>query len=118
MPKLTIAQLREIEVEKLARRRNKDPTENDLAQARRIMRSYYRLVALSSRNCELANDRETHDLPSTRESEEREVRLEKRLNKQLEEYSLTIYRPGIYPIIATEFQDTHGYRPEITLWLY
>lgn len=101
MAKWTIAQLREREVERLAKLKDQNPTTEDIDKARTIMNSFYRLSALSYRLCEYQNDEYHHDKFYTKEMEKKEDRWIKRLKGKLSEYGLTLYYTGICPSIGT-----------------
>ena len=74
---------------------------NDIAAAKKIINSYYRLSALNYRVCILQNDAATADSNYTKELEEKEQRWIKRLNSYLAPYKLHIVYAGIYPTITT-----------------
>lgn len=98
MSRMTIAQKRWIEVNKLAKLKNAEPTEEDIREASRNMNSLYRLVGLSERNMYLSNDERTANLKSTARSEDREYRWMRRLEKTFKEtYGLKLVFPGLYP---------------------
>lgn len=95
MRTLTIAQKRERELNKLAE------LGGSMDQARYLMNSYYRLAALCERNFYLSNDERTHDLKSTKRSEEREMQWIKRLDRAFYEFiGANITFCGIYPSIC------------------
>lgn len=97
--RMTIAQKRWAEVEKLARIKNPEPTEADIREASRNMNSLYRLIGLSERNVYLSNTERTANLRSTAESEDREYRWSRRLAKTFRDtYGLDLMWPGIYPV--------------------
>ena len=102
MARMTIAQLREKEVHRLASYKNEKLTEEDLNEARKIQNSYYRLCGLSERVCERQNDERYCDSYSTHKMEEKEERWIKRLGEELKPYGLKLIYPGIYPVIYTE----------------
>lgn len=54
MAKMTIAQLREREIERLVTFKTSNPTEQDYNEARRNMNSFYRLCGLCETNLNLA----------------------------------------------------------------
>lgn len=107
MAKMTIAQLREREVERLARYKTSEPTEADIAEAKSIMNSFYRLCGLADRNLYLANEEWSCNLASTKESEDREYRWYKRLNEQFKaNYGLELYYFSWLPSIIA--RDDEG----------
>ncbi len=97
---MTIAEHRRKEVERLARYKSDEPTQEDLSQASSIMNSYYRLCGLCERNLYLVNDSRTCDKYYTKQSEEKEERWRVRLNKRLQEYGLRIVHFGYLPTIC------------------
>lgn len=118
MAKMTIAQLREKEVDKLAHYNNATPTDEDIQTARRLMNSFYRLCALDERNCYLANDERTCNKKSTLASEERAIKWHKRLDKEFyTRYGLNLVYAGIYPTICVK--ENHCIKCEvINRWFY
>lgn len=117
MAKLTIAQLRERAVEKLATYKNPNPTWEDLEEAKRNMNSLYRLNSLATRNLYLLNDEHTCNLWSTKKSEEREYKWGKRLDCIFyETYGLKIvstsgysYFPGVVDNNGAVYQKIEMY---------
>lgn len=119
MAKMTIAQLREKEIDRLVSYRTNEPTENDYNEARRLMTSFYRLCGLAERNLYLANDERTCNRKSTKESEEREERWYKRLCKEFNSFcGLTLFYAGFAPSIGTRDAKTGGCAEKITRWFY
>lgn len=107
MAQMTIAQLRERTIEELVKHKTENSTSEDYAEARKIMNSYYRLVGLCEKNLYLTNDERWHDRPYTKQSEAREDRWYKRLDKQFSEiYGLHLVYCGYYPSIG--MRDEHG----------
>ncbi len=105
--KPTVAELRERELPKLAAFKTDNPTAEDIAEARRIMNRFYRLCGLSERNFYLSNDERYHALSSTRESEEKEARIWKKLDADVHRlYGLNIVYCGICPSIVERCE--HG----------
>lgn len=101
MAKMTIAQSREREVFHLATFKTENPTAADIAEARRNMNSYYRLCGLAERNLYLANNERTCNRRSTAESEERESKWHKRLDRVFREtYGLHLQYFGYFPSIV------------------
>lgn len=105
MAKMTIAQMREKEVEKLATIGNANPTEQDIKEARRLMSSFYRLCGLCETNfCGLC---ETKNTRRKAESEARQDKWFERLNKEFNErYGLQLYYCGFCPSIGHDYK--HG----------
>ncbi len=107
MRKPTVAELRERELPKLAAFKTDNPSADDLSEARRIMNRFYRLCGLSERNFYLSNDEKRHDLPGTRESEEKEDRLWRELDADVHRlYGLNIVYCGVFPRIVQ--RSEHG----------
>lgn len=105
MAQMTVAQLREREIDQLVALHTDTPTEQDFTDAKRLMTSYYRLVGLSERNLYLSNEERTCNLKSTQRSEEREDKWYRRLTKEFKDFCgmrLTYY--GYFPSIV----DTNG----------
>lgn len=69
MAKMTVAQLRERSVLELAKRRNTNPTDEDIALAKKTMNSFYRLCGIDERLLYLENDERMHDSWYTKELE-------------------------------------------------
>lgn len=118
MAKMTIAQLREREIDRLVSFKTNSPDENDFSQARRMMNSFYRLCGLCERNLYLANDERTCDRYSTKESEERESAWSKRLDGEFNRvYGLRLFYSGYMPSIGT-INEHGGCAEKITRWFY
>jgi len=101
MARLTIAQRRERELERLVRYKTDNPTEADYQQARRMMNSFYRLCALDYRVCELENDAATANRASTRRESDRAYKWYKRLDAQFRDvYGLFLEYSGVCPHIV------------------
>lgn len=62
---MTIAEMRRRSVRELAERRNPNPTEEDMALAKKTMNRYYRLCGMDERLLYLENDEKMHDKPYT-----------------------------------------------------
>ena len=86
MAKMTIAQLREREVLRLAYYHAENPTEEDIRTAKRLMNSYYRLVGLCERVLYLSNDERTCNSRYLSELEDKEDKWYHRLSKQFAEF--------------------------------
>ena len=116
--KLTIAQLRELEIEKLVAFRTDRPTEDDYREARRLMNSFYRLCGLSETNLYLANNEYTCNRKSTAESEARESRWYDRLSNEFKEFcGLQLFYAGYAPSIGI-VTEHGGVSEKINRWFY
>lgn len=103
MAKMTIAQLRERELNKLVELKTDDPTEEDYDEARRNMNSYYRLCGLCERNLYMQNDERWCNTRRAAEEEQREEKWYKRLNKTFKEtYGVVLAYSGYFPSIVYE----------------
>lgn len=103
MKKLTIAERREKELDTLIGYKTSNPTPADYKEARKIMNSYYRLCGLANRNLMLANNENTCNRVSTHESEERESKWFKRLQKTFKDiYGLDLFYVSWYPLIGAK----------------
>lgn len=103
MAKKTIAQLRENAVYQLAKRKIAEPTEQDIANARRTMNSFYRLCGLDEQLLYLENDERMYDRPSTKEKSEKRDRWYERLNKIFQtEYDAQLEYFGYCPTICAK----------------
>ena len=119
MAKMTIAQLREREVKRLAEYHNPEYTENDLQTAQKLMNSFYRLCGLSERNLYLANDEKWCNKAYTKKSEERESKWCKRLSAQFKEFAgLELYYAGYCPSIGVVHRPSGGCSEKITRYFY
>ena len=116
--RMTIAQLRERELDRLLKFKTETPTEDDRREARRNMNSFYRLCGLAERNLYLANEERTCNLRSTAQSEEREMAWHKRLDKIFADtYGLHLVYCGYMPSIGT--RDEHGaFYEKVTRYFY
>ena len=118
MGKMSIAELREAEVRKLAAMGCPEPSEGDVAEARRLMNSFYRLCGLCERNLYLANDARTCNRRSTKQSEEKEHKWWKRLDAAFtKKYGLQLVYCGYCPSIGT-VGEHHAFSEKITRWFY
>lgn len=107
MAKMTIAQMREKEIEKLARMENENYTEEEYRTAQRLMNSFYRLCGLCETNLYLSNNERTANTRRTAESEDREAKWFTRLNKEFNErYDLQLFYSGFCPSIGHDYK--HG----------
>lgn len=107
MAKMTIAQMRKREAEKLATIGNANPTEQNIREAQRLMNSFYRLCGLCETNLYLSNNERTANTRRTAESEARQNKWFERLNKEFNErYGLQLYYCGFCPSIGHDYK--HG----------
>lgn len=114
MARMTIAQLREREIDRLVSFKTDSPTDADYEEARRNMNSFYRLCGLADRNLYLQNDERRYNTRYAREQEAKEDRWYKRLNKAfMETYGLKLMYFGHIPSI-TDSTD----HEQITRWFY
>lgn len=118
MSRKTIAQLREMEVDKLAHYASPEPTEQDYATARRLMNSYYRLCGLANTNLYLSNEEWSCNLPSTAKSEQRESDWSDRLSKELQDFcGLQLVYFSWLPSIGIVVEHG-GAERKINAWFY
>lgn len=114
----TVHEQREIELRRLARFKREDPTDEDIAEARSLMNSFYRLCGLCERNVRLANTESTWNLRSTKRSEERERRWYERLNAKFQDlYGLCLTYCGYMPSIGIKSQGG-GFAEKISRHFY
>lgn len=107
MKKKTVAELRENAVLELVTRKTESPTAQDIADARRVMNSFYRLCGLRETLLMLENTESTCNRLSTMELLERENRRYDRLKGIFEtEYNATLVCFGYLPTIC-EMRDGH-----------
>lgn len=109
--------MREREIERLATIIHDPSTDENLAEARRLMNSLYRLCGLCERNLYLTNEERTCNLNSTHASEERESRWYKRLNHDFQKYGLKLCYFGYHPTIVY-VDNEHPGREAISLYFY
>lgn len=115
---MTIAQLREREVGRLVLFKTTNPTKEDYKEARRNMNSFYRLCGLSERNLYLSNDERTANKLYTKESEARESKWHKRLDKTFKDtYGLRLVYCGYTPSIGVKLEHG-GFSERITRYFY
>ena len=118
MARMTIAQLRERELNRLVAFKTDSPTREDYKEARRMMNSFYRLCGLCERNLYLTNDSETANRKSTNYSEVREDKWHKRLDKEFRDiYGLRLVYCGYCPSIGVAL-DHGGFTEKISRYLY
>jgi hypothetical protein len=118
MARMTIAQLRAREVDKLVLFKTKHPTEADYKEARRNMNSFYRLCGLSETNLYLSNSERSANSRYTKESEARECRWYKRLDKTFKAtYGLRLVYCGYTPRIGEKL-EYGGFSEKISRYFY
>lgn len=120
---MTVADMRRRSLIEVAKRKNPEPTEQDLADARTIMNRFYRLHALHERLFYLENDSimvEKHQR-YIKSLQSRFERLDKKLNEDLVPYnlitriawiSLDLYEPDEYKGCVKNVYLTHFYQQE------
>lgn len=118
MARMTIAQLRAREVDRLVLFKTKHPTEADYEEARRNMNSFYRLCGLSETNLYLSNNERSANSRYTKESEAREHRWFKRLDKTFKDtYGLRLVYCGYAPSIGEKLEHG-GFSEKISRYFY
>jgi hypothetical protein len=119
MARLTIAQLREKEVYKLATFKNAEPTEADISEARRNMNSFYRLCALDWNLMNWENDEKLCNLAWVKYEADKAERWRDRLNKVfVDTYGLKLVYCGPMPSIGIVHQPGGGFSEKIERWFY
>lgn len=103
MAYLSVKQLREQELEKFNKRYI-----NDYEKARNLINRLYRLSGLNSRLCEYDNDERYCNSKYVNNQHNKEDRMIQRLKNDLKPYGLTIFYPGIYPIIISIETKEHA----------
>ena len=94
MRKMTIAEQRAKEVERLAERTN------DFTTAKNLMTRYYRLAGALTRLLYLENDERTANRASTKALDERADKMRKRLDTDFQKYGLMLVFYGFLPTIT------------------
>ena len=103
MARMTIAQLRERAVLELAKRRNNEPLEEDIALAKKTMNSFYRLCGIDERLLYLENDERMHDSRYTKELEKKREKWFDRLNNVFKsEFDCCLVYFGYLPTICAK----------------
>lgn len=102
MEKMTIAQLREKELEKLA------TITGNHEKARNLMNRYYRLAGLDWYLVHADNDEKLCNTPHVAKQHEKWQRMYKRLNDDFMQYGLTLAYSGIMPRIVKHEPDKPG----------
>lgn len=119
MAKMTIAQMREKELDRLVSYRTETPTAEDYAKAKKLMNSFYRLCGLAETNLYLANNERTCNASYTRESEAKESRWYDRLCKEFQEFcGLTLFYTGYAPSIGTKDSKTGAVCEKVSRFFY
>ena len=99
---LSIAQLRQKEIEKLS---DKIGTADAQKEAAYIMHSFYRLAGLYYNSFLISNDKQKYKLyggpEAVKKLDARIAAWHRRLNNKLKNYDLKIVFPGLYPHIET-----------------
>ena len=114
----TVAERREREIPRLVAFKTNNPTEEDFAEARRLMNSFYRLCGLSERNLYLSNEERTCNLASTKASEDKEYNWWLRLDGEFHRlYGLNLVYCGYAPSIVKKCEHG-GVREEIQRFFY
>lgn len=98
MAKMTIAQLREVELNKLTQ------ITQDQDKAKNMMNRYYRLCGMDESLLYLENDERWHDKPYTKELEAKRDKAYDRLSADFKNYGLKLQYFGYLPTITD--QDT------------
>lgn len=114
----TIAEKRQIAASEMAKRKDSEPTAEQISKAKKILNSFYRFWALEDRLLMLENDERTANEEFVKRDRERANRWHDRLNKELKEYNLKlscawchydIYEPckngGIKEVFLTHFYN-------------
>ena len=94
MKKITIAEQRAKEVERLAE------ITKDHTTAENLMRRYYRLAGALTRLLYLENDERTANRASTKALDERADKMRKRLDADFQKYGLMLVFYGFLPTIT------------------
>lgn len=119
MARMTIAQMREREIERLVAYRTETPTEADYKEARRLMNSFYRLCGLAETNLYRANNERLCNNAYTKELEEKEARWVERLSKEFTEFcGFVLFYGGYCPSIGTRDPRTGGVCEKVSRFFY
>ena len=100
---MTIKEMREKDVLRLAERQNQNPTPEAIEEARHTMRLFYRFAAAYYSSFMIDNDRRSSQAAKDA-AEAKEEKAHKRAAEALAKYDLRISCPGLYPII----EETNG----------
>lgn len=95
----SIKELREQDARRLAERLAADPTPAELEEARKTMRSFYRLAAAYQREFYIRQERTATEAEKTA-AEEKLARAYQKAKTALAKYNLKICFPGLYPDIT------------------
>ena len=82
MAKMTIAQMREREVLRLAQYKEQNPSAETIREAQRLMNSFYRLAGLDDRLLYLSNNERTCNSRYTKTLEDKSYRWWQRLSAE------------------------------------
>ncbi len=106
---IIIAQQRERAVTQLVQRISADPTETEVAAARKIMNRFYRLCGADERLLYLENDERTHNRPSTIELANKRDKMLNALKQDFKAYNISLVYYGYLPTIcdSTSNQDLY-----------
>ena len=110
-----VKMVRERHVTLVASYGRENPSDEDIAKARTLMASFYRLCGLADRNLYRANDERTCNSIWLAQDEEREARWIKRLSKQFHDFcGLNVdymggYLPEIVKITGSDRRDRCSY---------
>jgi len=111
-------QLRQYDLEKLAHFASKEPTDQEMAMAKRLMNSFYRLCRLAERNLYLATEEHTCNLKSTAASERREMAWADKLSAELKSFcGLEIVYLSWCPSIGRTVEHG-GIKQDFHAWMY
>lgn len=112
MKKLTVAQIRENNIYKLAKRsKNFETDVNIFNKARKAFNSFYRLAGFSERLFNINNDYELYRRYQGKRLEAMEAREDawiKRCNEYLKEFNAEVYYNGICPSIIEKKENNSG----------
>ena len=104
MAKMTIAQLREVQLEKFNRLYIQD-----MDTAKKLINRYYRLCGMDERLLYLTNDSRTADRPYTRELEAKAEKSLKALQADFKTYGLKLVYFGYFPTICEADSTNNAY---------
>lgn len=94
----TIKEMRNIDILRLAQRKNENPTPEEMEAARQTMKYFYLFAAAYNRSFYTNQDRNA--TPEERKkADAKSEKAYKRAAENLKKYSLKISCPGLYPII-------------------
>lgn len=111
MSRPTIKEMRTRDAVKLAERLTKDPTPEEITEAVKTMRKFYRFAAAYYSAFTVNNMRSTSEAEKEA-ADAKSERAYKRAAEALKRYNLRISCPGLYPIIEdaeTRINFTYGH---------